>query len=84
MSVSSLDPVPREHPARGTGSNAETPWTAPPADSSALGQAVARATRPHYFGWLTHNHRRRHSACDGLSPLNYERSTARALQVQAA
>jgi putative transposase len=36
--------------------------------------------------WITdfYNHRRRHSVCDGLSPITYERSTARALEVQAA
>jgi hypothetical protein len=36
--------------------------------------------------WVTdfYNHRRRQSVCDGLSPIDYERSTARALEVQAA
>ena len=36
--------------------------------------------------WITdfYNHRRRHSVCDGLSPINYERSTARAREVRAA
>ncbi|MFI5491361.1 replication initiator [Actinoplanes sp. NPDC051859] len=52
---STLDLASREHSARGAGSNAETtPWTPPPASSSALGQAVARASRPDYHGWLSH------------------------------
>jgi transposase InsO family protein len=36
--------------------------------------------------WITdfYNHRRRHSACDGHSPIDYERSTARPLEAQAA
>jgi transposase InsO family protein len=36
--------------------------------------------------WITdfYHRRRRHCVCDGLSPINYERSTARALEVQAA
>jgi transposase InsO family protein len=36
--------------------------------------------------WITdfYNHRRRHSVCDGHSPINYERSTARPLEAQAA
>ena len=36
--------------------------------------------------WITdfYNRRRRHSVCDGLSPIDYERSTARALEAQAA
>jgi putative transposase len=36
--------------------------------------------------WITdfYNHRRRHSVCDGQSPIDYERSTARALEAQAA
>jgi putative transposase len=36
--------------------------------------------------WITdfYNYRRRHSACDGHSPITYERSTARALEAQAA
>ncbi|WP_345137396.1 DDE-type integrase/transposase/recombinase [Dactylosporangium darangshiense] len=36
--------------------------------------------------WITdfYNPRRRHSVCDGHSPIDYERSTARALEVQAA
>ncbi|WP_436523405.1 replication initiator [Actinoplanes sp. HUAS TT8] len=50
---STLDLVPREHSARGTGSNADT-WTPPAAVSSAAGQALARASRPDYFDWLTH------------------------------
>ncbi|GGQ86783.1 replication initiator [Couchioplanes azureus] len=54
MSTSTLDLAPREQTARGTGSNAEPSWTPPPAASSALGQAVARAARPDYFGWLSH------------------------------
>ena len=51
---STLDLAPREHSARGTSSNAETPWTAPAADSSAAGQALARASQPGYFTWLSH------------------------------
>jgi hypothetical protein len=42
MSVSTLDLVPREQTARGTGSNAESTWT-PPAAYTAVGQALARA-----------------------------------------
>ncbi|WP_426507297.1 IS3 family transposase [Dactylosporangium sp. McL0621] len=36
--------------------------------------------------WITdfYNHRRRHSVCDGLSPIDYERSTAWPLEAQAA
>jgi transposase InsO family protein len=36
--------------------------------------------------WITdfYNHRRRHSVCDGRSPTEYERSTAPALEAQAA
>jgi putative transposase len=36
--------------------------------------------------WITdfYNRRRRHSACDGLSPVDYERSTIRVLENQAA
>jgi putative transposase len=36
--------------------------------------------------WITHfyNHRRRHTVCDGLSPINYERSNSRVLENQAA
>jgi len=37
--------------------------------------------------WITdfYNHRRRHSVCDGKSPINYEQSTAaRTQEVQAA
>jgi transposase InsO family protein len=36
--------------------------------------------------WITdfYNRRRRHSVCDGHSPINYEESTARALEAQAA
>jgi putative transposase len=35
--------------------------------------------------WITdfYNHRRRHSVCDGRSPIDYERSTARAPQARA-
>jgi hypothetical protein len=55
MTVSTLDLVPREHSARGTGSNAEPPaWIPPPAASSALGHMLARAARPDYTDWLTH------------------------------
>ncbi|MEU7908978.1 replication initiator [Actinoplanes sp. NPDC049118] len=50
---STLDLAPREHSARGTGSNAET-WMPPAADSSAAGQALARASQPDYFDWLSH------------------------------
>ncbi|MEV0157924.1 IS3 family transposase [Micromonospora sp. NPDC050686] len=31
-----------------------------------------------------YNHRRRHSACDGRSPIEYERSAAQGLETQAA
>jgi putative transposase len=36
--------------------------------------------------WITdfYNRRRRHSVCDGFSPIDSERSTARALEAQAA
>jgi transposase InsO family protein len=36
--------------------------------------------------WITdfYNHRRRHSVCGGLSPIDYERSTARPLEAEAA
>ena len=52
---STLDLVPREQSARGTGSNLETiAWTPPLVASSAAGQALARASRPDYFGWLSH------------------------------
>jgi transposase InsO family protein len=36
--------------------------------------------------WITdfYNRHRRHSACDGQSPINYERSTIRVLEDQAA
>ena len=36
--------------------------------------------------WITdvYNRRRRHSVCGGHSPINYERSTARAQEAQAA
>jgi putative transposase len=36
--------------------------------------------------WITdfYNHRRRHSVCDGRSPIDYERSTDRVLEDQAA
>jgi putative transposase len=36
--------------------------------------------------WITdfYNRRRRHFVCDGRSPIDYERSTARALEAQAA
>jgi putative transposase len=36
--------------------------------------------------WITdfYNRRRRHSACDSHSPIDYERSTARALEARAA
>ncbi|MFF5181983.1 IS3 family transposase [Micromonospora sp. NPDC000316] len=36
--------------------------------------------------WITdfYNRRRRHSVCDGRSPIDYERSEARALEAQAA
>ncbi|MEQ4305078.1 IS3 family transposase [Plantactinospora sp. B6F1] len=36
--------------------------------------------------WITdfYNNRRRHSVCDGRSPINYERSTVRAQEAQAA
>ncbi|GAA1768565.1 IS3 family transposase [Luedemannella helvata] len=36
--------------------------------------------------WITdfYNHRRRHSVCDGRSPIDYERSTTRALEARAA
>ncbi|MEU7908180.1 replication initiator [Actinoplanes sp. NPDC049118] len=51
---STLDLAPREHSARGTGSNAEPTWTPPAPALSAAGQALARASRPDYFDWLTH------------------------------
>ena len=36
--------------------------------------------------WITdfYNQRRRHSVCDGQSPIDYEQSMARALEDQAA
>ncbi len=36
--------------------------------------------------WITdfYNHRRRHSVCDGRSPIDYERSTARPPEARAA
>jgi transposase InsO family protein len=36
--------------------------------------------------WITdfYNRRRRHSVCNGRSPIDYERSTAQALKAQAA
>ncbi|WP_244298288.1 IS3 family transposase [Micromonospora cremea] len=36
--------------------------------------------------WITdfYNRRRRHSVCDWRSPIDYERSTTRALEAQAA
>jgi hypothetical protein len=51
---STLDLVPREHSARGTGSNGEPTWTAPAPAYSTAGQALARATQPDYFQWLDH------------------------------
>jgi hypothetical protein len=54
MTVSMLDLAPREHSARGTGSNTETTWTTPAPDYTAAGQALARAAQPGYFDWLTH------------------------------
>ncbi|MFC7532308.1 replication initiator [Actinoplanes sp. GCM10030250] len=55
MSTSTLDLVPREQTARGTGSNAEASHWAPHAPAySATGQALARAAQPGYFQWLEH------------------------------
>jgi replication initiator protein RepSA len=54
MTSSTLDLAPREHSARGTGSNAATGWTPPAAHSSAAGQALTRASSPDYFDWLSH------------------------------
>nr|WP_221377691.1 replication initiator [Actinoplanes polyasparticus] len=54
MTSSTLDLAPREHSARGTGSNAATGWTPPATHSSATGQALARASSPDYFDWLSH------------------------------
>lgn len=54
MTSSTLDPVPREQSARGTGSNAEPAWASPAAVTSAAGQALARATQPGYDDWLSH------------------------------
>jgi hypothetical protein len=51
---STLDLAPRDNSARGAGSNAEPGWTPSHAASSAAGQALARASRPDYFGWLAH------------------------------
>jgi hypothetical protein len=51
---STLDLVPREHSARGTGSNGEPTWTAPAPAYSTAGQVLARATQPDYFQWLDH------------------------------
>ncbi|BFU43396.1 replication initiator [Krasilnikovia sp. MM14-A1004] len=51
---STLDLVPREQSAQGTGSNAEPAWIPPFAASSTAGQALARASRADYFGWLSH------------------------------
>jgi hypothetical protein len=48
---STLDLTPRTS-ARGVGSNADP--TTPYAAYSAAGQALARASRPDYFGWLDH------------------------------
>ncbi|AEV87190.1 plasmid replication initiator protein [Actinoplanes sp. SE50] len=53
MSTSTLDLAPRENSARGAGSNADA-WTPPPADYTAAGQALTRATQPGYFDWLDH------------------------------
>jgi hypothetical protein len=54
MTNSMLDLVPREHSARGTGSNTELAWTPPAAASSAAAQALTRAARPDYLAWLSH------------------------------
>ncbi|MCO8271524.1 plasmid replication initiator protein [Actinoplanes sp. TRM 88003] len=54
MTSSTLDLAPREHSARGAGSNAATGWTPPAAHSTAAGQALTRASRPDYFDWLSH------------------------------
>ncbi len=51
--VSTLDLAPRDNSAQGAGSNTET-WTPPPPLFTANGQALARAARPDYFGWLDH------------------------------
>ncbi|MDI6098197.1 plasmid replication initiator protein [Actinoplanes sp. NEAU-A12] len=51
---STLDLVPREQSARGTGSNAEPSWTAPAPGYTTAGQALARASQPGYFDWLDH------------------------------
>ena len=47
MSASLLDLAPRDFPARGAGSNTETPvpWTPPAPGYTAVGQAIARAGR---------------------------------------
>jgi len=46
---------------------------------------LARALR-NSATWITdfYNRRRRHSVCDGRSPIDYERSTTRVLENQAA
>lgn len=49
--ISTLDAAPRPTVGRGAASNAETPH-AP--GYTAIGQALARAGRPDYFGWLDH------------------------------
>jgi hypothetical protein len=55
MHTSTLDLVPQEQTAWGTGSNAEPALWAPHAPSySATGQALARAIQPDYYQWLDH------------------------------
>ncbi|GAA0802037.1 replication initiator [Spirilliplanes yamanashiensis] len=51
--VSTLDLAPWEHSAQGAGSNADT-WTQLPPLFTTAGQALDRAGRPDYFGWLDH------------------------------
>ncbi|GIF04697.1 replication initiator [Actinoplanes siamensis] len=53
MSTSTLDLAPRDHSARGAGSNADA-WTPPAPGYTAAGQALTRAAQPGYFDWLTH------------------------------
>ncbi|MEV4283274.1 replication initiator [Actinoplanes xinjiangensis] len=55
MSTSTLDLVPREQTARGTGSNVEgSPWAPHLPSYSAAGQAFTRAVQPGYPDWLDH------------------------------
>ena len=69
-----------------------TPWPRPPSPPSRSSTSTAGSSRTRaearlkIAAWITdfYNHRRRHSVCDGRSPIDYERSTARALEARAA